>query len=127
MENPESANVGVVIGFIVTAIVLAIGVVSELIYINLAINPVPGADSHPLDPEQLYLVYHPELPCNNHPEWLRTPCHRPHRKVVLTPVKRFGSNGYIESSKKLTKMLESGFAARTGGRWNFRCPVYVGR
>jgi hypothetical protein len=58
MKNPEKANVGVVIGFIVTAIVLAIGVVSELIYINTAINPISGAVCNTSDRQYLNLVHY---------------------------------------------------------------------
>jgi hypothetical protein len=59
MKMSEDANVGVVIGFIVTAIVLAIGVVKVLISKSefISANPVPGAVSYPRNCQQLHMVH----------------------------------------------------------------------
>jgi hypothetical protein len=114
MVDPESANVGVVIGFIVTAIVLAIGVVKVLISKLgfISANPVPGPERNPRNCQQLDMVYDPVKPGNYHTERVFSPFHRPHRKVVLTQIKRLLA-------------LEFVFATRTGGRWNFGSAVYA--
>lgn len=74
MKNPEKANVGVVIGFIVTAIVLAIGVVKTLVLSKetVSTNPLSGAVGHPRDCKYIHMVYHAVKFGHNYSERLFT-------------------------------------------------------
>ena len=77
MIDPESANVGVVIGFIVTAIVLAIGVVILYQVQFCLVEANKRTFCNTRDCKQLNLVHDPEQPCHNHTERIQSSFHRP--------------------------------------------------
>ena len=78
----EDANIGVVIGFIVTAIVLSLGVVILYQVQFLSVKAGERISCNPNDCKHLGLVHYPELTRNDNPEWVRSPCHHPSRKSV---------------------------------------------
>ena len=67
MKMSEDANVGVVIGFIVTAIVLAIGVVKTLVLSKetVSTNPLSGTVGHSRNRQYKHLVHDPVKPGNH--------------------------------------------------------------
>ena len=78
MLDWETANVGAVIGFIVMAVIMGIGVVKKNLASeckkagHISRNPLSGGNRHPDHRQQLRVVLHAEHPCVNHAERIRS-------------------------------------------------------